>query len=189
MPPDPKVNLAMRTRPAVIETPRLRLIVLLPDELRALIARASGRASALLGAHVPYAFPSDPDARAGLSWHLQALSRDPAQVAWRLRVAVERSQGAVLGSINLKGAPDVHGDVEMGWGIEPIHRQQGYALEAAAAVLEWASRQRGVATVSATIAVDNTASQRLAARLGMRLTQDLRRGLPLWMHSCAAHTA
>jgi ribosomal-protein-alanine N-acetyltransferase len=188
MAPDPKVNLAMRTRPGVIETPRLRLIALLPDELRALIARASGRASALLGAHIPYAFPSDQDARAGLSWHLQALSRDPAQVVWRLRVAVERSQGAVLGSINLKGPPDAHGDVEIGWGIEPLHRQQGYALEAAAAVLEWALRQRGVVTVSATISVDNTASQRLAARLGMRLTQDSRRGLPLWMHS-AAHTA
>jgi RimJ/RimL family protein N-acetyltransferase len=182
MPPDPKTSLAMPTRPAVIETPRLRLIALLPGELRAMIARASGRASALLGAHVPYAFPSDEDARAGLSWHLQALTRDPAQVAWRLRVVVERSQDAVLGSINLKGPPDLRGDVEIGWGIEPIHRQQGYALEAASAVLEWASRQRGVLTVSATIAVHNTASQRLAARLGMQLTQDLRRGLPLWTH-------
>ena len=179
----------MPTRPAVIETPRLRLIALLPDELRALVLRASGRASALLGAHIPYTFPSDRDARAGLSWHLQALSRDPAQVAWRLRVVVERSQGTVLGSINLKGPPDLHGDVEMGWGIEPLHRQQGYAVEAASAVLEWAACQRGVVTVSATISSYNTASQRLAARIGMRLTPDSRRGLPLWMHSGAAHTA
>jgi len=167
-------------RPATIESDRLRLVALLPEEIEALISGDVERAGRPAGVVFAHAWPDDPDFRNGLAWHLRALQADPSQVAWRIRVIVERSSNSVVGSINLKGPPSPDGDVEIGWGLMEHRRQRGYALEAAAAVLAWAVRQPGVRSISATVPDDNQPSQRLAARLGLARTGGTRRDLPLW---------
>ena len=120
------------------------------------------------------------EAREGLSWHLRHLLADTAHIPWRIRLIVERSSRSVVGSINLKGPPSRDGDVEIGWGVVGHCRRRGYALEAATAVVGWVLAQPGVNALSATVPSDNVASQRLAAKLGMTLTGDTRRNLPLW---------
>lgn len=167
----------MNLRPANIETERLLLVVLLAEEIEALIAGDRERAERLLGFTFP---PDDPNRGVDLPWHLRALQSDPNQRAWRIRVIVERSSGTLVGSINLKGPLDAEGDVEIGWDLNEDARAKGYAIEASAAVIEWIKKQPVVATVSATIPDDNAASQRLAARLGFRRTSESRRNLPLW---------
>jgi len=172
-------------RPADIQTERLTLRVLLPDEIQALMAGDVQRVESANGFNYP---PDDPNRGIDLGWHLRALRADPTQVAWRIRVTVERSSNTVIGSINLKGAPDPDGDVEIGWGLNENSRGRGYATEAAAAVIRWAFEQPCVRSVSATVPEDNNASQRVARRLGFTRTEGTRRDLPLWKMERAAAT-
>jgi hypothetical protein len=73
----------------------LLLVVLLPEEVEALIAGDIGHT---LFTGLLYA----PDANEGvdLPWHLGALRGDPNQLSWRIRVIVEKSSNTVVGSIN-----------------------------------------------------------------------------------------
>lgn len=59
------------------------------------------------------------------------------------------------------------GLVEVGWHLHPRHQGQGFATEAARAILGLAA-EAGIDEVLALTDLDNDASQRVAARLGMR---------------------
>src|SRR5438552_12668462 len=164
-------------RPKDIQTKRLILSVLMPDEIEALLAGDARYVERASGFRYP---PDDPNRGIDFNWHLRALRTDPNQLPWRIRVIVERSSNTVIGSINLKGPPDADGNVEIGWGLNENARRKGYATEASAAVINWAINQRGVTSVSATIPAENCASQRLAARLGLIRTNETRRNFPVW---------
>jgi RimJ/RimL family protein N-acetyltransferase len=179
----------MCPRPAALETDRLRLVVLLPEEVEALIAGDAVGAGRRAHVSFPPGWPAEREAREGLPWHLRHLRADAAQVPWRIRVIVERTTGLVIGSINLKGPPDADGDVEIGWGLVEGWRGRGYALEAATAVMDWVAGQADVTWVSATIPEDNIASQRIAARLGLIRTPLTRRDLPLWRRAARSAPA
>jgi ribosomal-protein-alanine N-acetyltransferase len=169
-------------RPPDISTPRLTLRTLLAREIDALVrgdwAAASEMADVLFTAGWP---THHPEALGGLSIHLMRLSADPAQTPWRVRAVIENSSSLIVGSVNLKGPPDAQGEVEIGWGISADRRQRGYAFEAAGAVIDWIAGQGNAVAVTALIAPDNTPSQRLARKLGMLETGELRRQLPLWV--------
>lgn len=167
----------MNERPANIETEHLLLVNLMTEEIECLMAGDAERAALLIGFAFP---PDDPNRGVDLSWHLRALQADCSQLSWRIRVIVERSSKTVVGSINLKGPPDMDGDVEIGWGLNEDARGKGYATEASAGVIDWVGKQPGTATISATIPDDNYASQRVAARLGLSRTNQTRHSLPLW---------
>jgi RimJ/RimL family protein N-acetyltransferase len=168
--------ISLMQRPPNIQTNRLLLVVLLPEDLEALIARDFERFAVLTG----FRFPADNPHIGDLAWHLGAIQADDRHIPWRMRVIVERSSNTVVGSINLKGPPSVAGDVEIGWGLVENVRGRGYATEASAAVISWAQQQPGVISISATIPGDNYPSQHLAKRLGLRRTTETRRDLPLW---------
>jgi len=166
----------MNERPPNIETERLFLVCLLPEEIERIIAGDSERVSLLTGV----SFPSgDPNLGVDWSWHLRALQADCNQLAWRVRLIVERSSNTVVGSINLKGPP-IAGDVEIGWGLNADARGKGYATEASAAVIKWVAQHASVIYISATVPDDNYPSQRVAARLRLGRTDETRRDLPLW---------
>jgi ribosomal-protein-alanine N-acetyltransferase len=172
-------------RPANIETARLRLLVLLPREIRALTDRDVEKASDHAGVVFSPGWPQDDEARDGLPWHLRHLEADERHRAWRIRVIVDRATNLVIGSINLKGPPDADGDVEIGWGIAEAWRRRGFATEAASGVIEWALGQPGAKSLSATIADDNVVSQNLAAKLGIIRTGQVRRQKPVWSRPAA----
>jgi len=67
----------------------------------------------------------------------------------------------------LSDADGATGLVEVGWHLHPGHQGQGLATEAARAVLAMAA-EAGIDQVLALTDLDNVASQRVAARLGMR---------------------
>jgi len=164
-------------RPADIQTDRLLLRVILLDEIEWLMAGDAQRVGSANGFTYP---PDDPNRGIDLGWHLRALRADDKQLPWRIRLIVERSSKTVVGSINLKGAPDADGDVEIGWGLNESARGRVYATEAAAAVVRWAWQQPCVRSISATVPDDNDASQHVARRLGLTRTAGTRRNLPLW---------
>jgi RimJ/RimL family protein N-acetyltransferase len=77
------------------------------------------------------------------------------------------ADGRAVGGIGFKGQPD-GGCVEIGYGLVPSARGQGYAAEAVAALLSIAA-DHGLRTVTASTAPDNPASQRTLLRAGFRL--------------------
>jgi hypothetical protein len=75
----------MYERPENIETERLFLQCLMPEEIESIISGDSEHVSLLTGVRFP---PDDP--RLGVDWsgHLKALRADCNQIAWRVRMCV-----------------------------------------------------------------------------------------------------
>ena len=84
-----------------------------------------------------------------------------------LVLAVElRSTGTVIGEVLLKWASDRQG--ELGFAFARDHHGQGYAAEAAAAMLRLAFDELGFHRVCAVVVEGNDASVHLLGRLGFR---------------------
>jgi RimJ/RimL family protein N-acetyltransferase len=163
-----------------LHTERLTLIPASVEMLRALVDEDYALASRLLGAAVPAGWPDHDGGRDGLWWHLAAMERDSTAAPWRIRFVVERSSNRLIGSVNLKGPPTAAGEVEIGWGLTGDTRGRGFAAEASSAVIDWIFRHDRVMRVIASIAEDHPASQRVARRAGMSVTDETRHDLPVW---------
>ena len=85
---------------------------------------------------------------------------------WLVLAVEERSTGTVIGEVLLKWASDRQG--ELGFAFGRDHHGQGYAAEAARAVLGLAFDDLGFHRVSAVVVDGNDASARLLGRLGFR---------------------
>jgi RimJ/RimL family protein N-acetyltransferase len=77
------------------------------------------------------------------------------------------ADGRAIGGLGFKGQPD-GGCVEIGYGLAPSARGNGYAAEALIALLTVAS-DHGLSRVIADTTLDNIASQRTLIRAGFRL--------------------
>lgn len=80
------------------------------------------------------------------------------------RVA-RKDTGAAIGMCGLIKRPNF-ADVDIGYAFLPEHGSQGYATEAARAILETALRVHGLQRVIAVVNPDNTASSRMLEKLG-----------------------
>jgi RimJ/RimL family protein N-acetyltransferase len=110
--------------------------------------------------------------------------------------AVERrSDGRFLGycglkMANLPGTPVEH-DIEIGWRLREDAWGQGYASEAAEAVLSWAWENLDVHRIVSFTVPANEASRRVMERIGMTRRPDLDFGHPSFPvgHRLSAHVA
>jgi RimJ/RimL family protein N-acetyltransferase len=98
-----------------------------------------------------------------------ALQKAPGPDPWRHGFfVVHRETGSAIGSAGFKGPPDSDGVVEIAYGIVPLFEGRGYATEAAAALVEFASANGEVRTVRAhTLPLPN-ASTRVLLKCGFR---------------------
>lgn len=94
----------------------------------------------------------------------QMLYKEQGFCRWRLEL---KSTGETVGFC---GAGNVHGldEWELGWWIARRYWGQGLAPEAARAALEHFFRMTGLPRVLSVIAIGNTASERVAEKLGYR---------------------
>jgi RimJ/RimL family protein N-acetyltransferase len=88
--------------------------------------------------------------------------------------AIERAGGRVAGTVLFKPLPNGVGEVEVGWHLHPDSWGQGYATEAARAVIE-RGFAAGVPEVYAVVRPGNEASMAVCRRLGMAPLGRLRR--------------
>lgn len=83
---------------------------------------------------------------------------------------VDRESGTFVGNGGLasfeRGLPDLAGYPEAGWAFVPDAWGRGLATEAMAAILGWADEALGRPEIRCIIDPGNTASQRVAAKLG-----------------------
>jgi len=139
-----------------IETERLRLRRLVTGDLAAL-----------------YALHSREDVTRWLFWG----PREEGEVRVSLdgHIARPLAEGVVLGidlggeligTVNVAVGEDRQG--EIGFMVHPDHQGQGYATEAAEAILELAFIGYGLHRVCGSVEPNNTASVRVLERLGMR---------------------
>ncbi len=155
-----------------ISSPRLDLMPLTPDFLRASLAGDRAACAAILGAMMPQEWP-EPEYRHVLAMRLDELQADPALQPWLMRAMVDRASRAMVGNIGFHTAPAPEylqpyspKAVELGFGVSESYRRRGYAREAAGAMMRWAHAQHGVTEFIVSIRPDNLASQALAAGLG-----------------------
>jgi RimJ/RimL family protein N-acetyltransferase len=85
-----------------------------------------------------------------------------------------RGRGRVIGSARIGIKDSVHRQGDLGWSLNPDFWGKGYASEAAAAVIAFGFERLGLQRIYATADVENTASQRVMARLGMRKEGEFR---------------
>ena len=108
-------------------------------------------------------FISDDVSPAWIAHLREAAGPDP----WTLGFAVvHRDDERVIGSAAFKGAPDDEGVVEIAYGIAPSYRGQGYATEAAKALLSFALERVDVKAIRAHTRPENDASGRVLTKCG-----------------------
>lgn len=100
---------------------------------------------------------------------LAALRSATVTDPWRhgfFIVDLQRRQ--VVGTAGFKGPPDAEGVVEIAYGVAPEYQGQGYATEAANALVEFALGDPSVKTVRAHTLPQQNASTRVLTKNGFR---------------------
>lgn len=148
----------------VLETARLRLRVPTLDDFDAIhTLTLSDQVRTFLGRTPPSVEDSFARFLRGLGcWHL---------FGWGQFVADRKADGRFVASLGLFRAMRGLGDdfdpyPEAGWVIHEEHWGQGYATEAMAAILAWHDEAHGPQRTVCMISPGNTASERVAAKLG-----------------------
>jgi RimJ/RimL family protein N-acetyltransferase len=148
-----------------LETPRLRLRQLTTADTDALL---SYRADPEVCRYLPFT-PMDATEiarRLSEQWFRSELVEDDEHVTLG---AERRDTGELIGDVILFLKSRQHGNGEIGWVFHPSVASQGYATEAATAMLDWAFGPVGLRRVIARLDELNSSSARLCERLGMRL--------------------
>lgn len=155
-----------------IHSPRLDLIALSPDFLRASIGDDLEAASRLIDLVVPSDWL---EMKWLMEMHLAKLRENPGLEPWLLRAVGLHESRTMVGCIGfhtLPGAeylsPYAPGSVEFGYTIFSDYRGRGYASEAAQALMDWATQQHRVTRFVVSISPGNEPSLRIAQKFGFR---------------------
>lgn len=100
--------------------------------------------------------------------HASQLSRHIDRIKGNTAWGILRDDGTWIGDIAVFSIAE-NKIGEIAWYIDPSHWKNGYAFEAATAVLTYVFRTLGFVRISAQISADNYASRRLAEKLGFQL--------------------
>ena len=158
----------------IIETERLILRPIEPGDWRAVHRYASRPEVVRYLPHEPF---TEQDAAAfALRWSEQARQNDH----WpEMLVAVRKVDGRLIGHLPFVVFNAKYRTREIGWVFDPVAHGEGYATEAARAVLQLAFGELGLHRVVATCDPRNEASYRVMEKLGMRREAHFRRDVQI----------
>lgn len=111
--------------------------------------------------------PTD-EARAAAFLRAQAMLDLDAGQCWMMCALERRADGRMIGEAGIYIGSAAQRSGDLGWSIHPDFQGQGYATEAARALLAYAFDTRGLHRVTANGDARNAASTRVMERLGMR---------------------
>jgi RimJ/RimL family protein N-acetyltransferase len=114
-------------------------------------------------------YPFDGDL-AGIGAYLQAVKQHGEQRPFGYYKVSLRHDSTAIGGIGFKGPPQ-DGVVEVGYGLAPSARSNGYATEALRAIVDLAAAL-DVTTIRADIDLDNVASQRVLEKAGFQAIRE-----------------
>lgn len=125
-----------RSAEQVIETPRLRLISVTPQMLRA--DEEEQGLGELLGANVPSSWPPEYWDRKAIHYLRQRIERHPDEKGWCRYVVLKQPNAPVLiGGCGCTEPPKELEEVEIGYSILKQFRRHGYVTEALNALIPW----------------------------------------------------
>ncbi len=164
---------------AVLTTARLRLEPVRVAHADAMLAVLADPALYTFIGGEP---PALPDLRKRYAFWQTPASPDGTE-GWLNWIVLRAADGAALGTVQATVAhepgpqPEPSGPepavpaavADVAWVIGTGHQRQGFAVEAAAAMTGWLV-EHGVERLRANVAPGHLASERVAARLGLRLT-------------------
>lgn len=156
----------MRALLTPLLTPRLRLEPVTPE-----LALAAHEGQDAFAAAVGAAAPSD-WCKASLRLVAASARRGWGPFTPTRAIAIHRSEGVVVGDVRFEPPAPAQadlGDVEIGYGVAASRRRQGYAVEAAGAVIAWLFSEGGAETIIAGCDAANIPSVRTLRRLGFVL--------------------
>jgi [ribosomal protein S5]-alanine N-acetyltransferase len=155
----------------VISSERLELILVSPQAIDALLDGRRADAERELDASIPPSWPDEHDA-GFLRHRRRQLERAPQAEPWLVRAVILREPvRMMIGHAGFHGQPGVNGKqdpdaVELGYTIFEPHRGRGYATEAAQALMDWASAEKGMHRFIASVAPTNAPSLAIVEKLG-----------------------
>jgi ribosomal-protein-alanine N-acetyltransferase len=155
-------------------TPRLELRpVTLPIIVAALEGRPRREIEALVGAEMPWTWPTRALVEQVFQASLDAVRADPATRLWGDRLIITREgPPRVVGSVVFDGRPGPEGICSIGYGIEESNQGKGYATEALSAIVEWALAQPECRSIRATTTAWHKGSMRVLEKIGMGLIEE-----------------
>ena len=81
-------------------------------------------------------------------------------------LVIEPTSYEIIGSAGFIGNPDDKGNIEIGFGIIPSKRRNGYCLEAVTGLIHWAFENDSVKTIIAHCNFDNENSEKVLIKCG-----------------------
>lgn len=154
----------------IIYSERLRLISMTPSFLAASLSGNRQAAAEVIGLTVPDEWF---DKQRLMDIRLAQLEQDPTLQPLLLRAMALRDEPTMVGHIGFHSgpAPDylrayAPQGIEFGYTVYTPFRRQGYASEACAALMAWATAIHHITQFALTTAPDNIPSQRIAQRFG-----------------------
>src|ERR1041385_5593339 len=159
--------------PAKLTTARLRLVPHQPEHLRALIRGTEfyEQSSGMKAAKGLRDFIVSPDV--SVEWRA-ALETASEADPWRYGFALLHcASGIVIGNGGFAGPPDANGVVEIAYGVVPDYEGNGFATEAARALIEYAETDERVRTICAHTLPQRNASTRILEKCGFRRSGEI----------------
>ncbi len=148
-----------------IQAPRLTLIAN-DSTLAALQADDPASFYDKVGALAASSWPPEPFDADGLQWVRSALQTDPdgeGWYGWVLLADAGEGRKKLVGAAVLVGRPDFDGEVELGFGVLPEARGQGFAGEAIQSLVDWALNNGATRVVVHFAAEDESSKKMLSA--------------------------
>lgn len=149
-------------------TERLKLIPLTADDLKLCIENKS-KMERKLGLRISGKQLTE-KMRGIYQIKVDCISRDKENLLyytyWQI---VPKDKQYIVGEIGFKDAPNNHGEIEVGYGLEEEHRGKGYMTEALVALTKWAFAQPNISAIIAVTLNNNIPSHRVLMRAGFKI--------------------
>jgi RimJ/RimL family protein N-acetyltransferase len=160
----------MAFRPALIRSTRLDLVLLELEALQQSLAEDIRALEGSLGVAVPHDWL---EAKSLVELRYAQIIQDPEYQPWGIRAITLREKREMIGYIGFHTKPGASylqslapNGVEFGYTIFPAYRRNGYAREAAVALMKWAHEQQSVCEFVLSISPNNIPSVKLAQGMG-----------------------
>ena len=133
----------------------------------------------VLGKYGTTEYPVSGEMPPHIAWSIEELEKDASFLGWGVWIVIEATTDKIVGDIGFKGKPNMQKAVEMGYGILPHARNNGYATEAVETLCKWAFETGMVTKILADCFIDNTPSIKVLEKLNMKQI-DVKDNLLLW---------
>jgi ribosomal-protein-alanine N-acetyltransferase len=151
-----------------IKTKRLLLMPLTPEQLTSYLYEPQVLEQGL-GFPVSHSLVNDVVRRAIHVKLNKMQNLQPGELEWLTYwLVIVRQPPMGAGLIGFKGLPDMHGSVEIGYGIDPVYRNRGLITEAVKSLLAWAFQHENCQVVIADTSKENLASRRVLEKAGLQ---------------------